>query len=55
MGLLAFAFGENFARFFIGALLGLAATFILGLIGLTVLDMSRQDLRPQTVHMGPAR
>jgi hypothetical protein len=54
-GFIAFVFGEHMARIFIGTLLALAALFILGIIGLTMLDMSRQDRRPQTVHMGPAQ
>ena len=40
--LVGFAFGENAARVFVGVALAGLALFVLGIVGLVVLDSSRQ-------------
>lgn len=54
--LIGFAFGQNTARLFVGALLGLGACAVLGILAIAVIDIQRQSMvTTKIVHMGPAR
>ena len=54
--LVYFAFGEFIARLFVGAALGMLATLLCVVMGISVIDMQRQEAaRPSYVRMGSAR
>lgn len=54
--LVYFAFGELIARIFVGAALGALATLLCVVMGISIVDMQRQDAaRPSYVRMGSAR
>lgn len=48
-GLLYFVFGERVARVFVGTALTVAACFVLMLVGIAALDITRQVQQPRTV------